>query len=199
MVAFIEEKQTHGETRNRSLPGREAPCRNWVSRTRSRSSRPRTTRSIGTTSGFDAWASGSGHPRTYVLSYRPAALAKERRIKLGLVDEISLTEARKRATTLKAEVYQGLDPLRERRSNRTQPTFADTFALHKKHHFPKMSPLSARQRERTVERLFPEGSPPDERHHDGRSPAAASPARTPTSHTAPPSGPLVFPRPTSPD
>ena len=76
------------------------------------------------------------HPATYVLMYRPDARAVERRIMLGLVNEISLPEARKQALLKKAAVYNGIDPLDEKHHKRHRLTFAEAFERHKKERFP---------------------------------------------------------------
>ena len=47
--------------------------------------------------------------------------------KIGRTDEISLSDARKRALALKADIYRGKDPQGEMREKRRIPTFGDFF------------------------------------------------------------------------
>lgn len=60
---------------------------------------------------------------TYYLRYKNQR-ATTRHVKIGRSTELTLTQARKKAKEIKAEVVLGADPQAERRRKRTIPTFA---------------------------------------------------------------------------
>ena len=66
---------------------------------------------------------------TYYLRYKDNT-GKNCHQKIGRTTDINLTEARKQARTLKAEIALGADPRAEEKSRQTVLTFADFFEQH---------------------------------------------------------------------
>jgi integrase len=62
---------------------------------------------------------------TWTVRYRPRDGGSYQRLKLGTFPDVTLSEARERATRVRAKVFDGEDPASERRARRTAPTVAD--------------------------------------------------------------------------
>ncbi len=80
-----------------------------------------------------ATCQGSG---TYYLRYKNEA-GKTSYQKLGLTSIIGLTDARKQAKTLKAQIALGSDPSAEKKARKAVPTFSEFF---EEHYLPYVKP-----------------------------------------------------------